>query len=174
MAEKVQLRDYQKSILDRLESVKSADSEAAISYLGVVIGSKNILIDLQDIRETLPIIDIQPVPLVKSWFLGVSNVRGVLYAINDLAQLLDDAFTTVSSNTRLLLLNEGIASNVAFLADRLIGLRSLDVMQKRSEESGDNICLKQESYEDADKRIWYVLDCLKLVHAKEFTTPYIT
>jgi twitching motility protein PilI len=174
MAEKVQLRDYQKSILDRLESVKNAGTAVSASYLGVVIGGKNVLIDLQDISETLPIVDIQPVPLVKPWFLGVSNVRGVLYAVNDLAQLLENTFTSISSNTRLMLIGESVSANVAFLADRLIGLRSLDAMQKIQDETNESICLKPESYEDAEKRVWHVLDCDRLVHSKEFATPYAT
>lgn len=173
MAEKVKLRDYQKSILDRLESVKKADSEQVISYLGVVIGSKNVLVNLQDITETLPIVDIQSIPLVKPWFLGVSNVRGVLYAINDLAQMLEDVVTTISSSTRLLLLNDKLAPNVAFLAARLIGLRSLELMSKQKLSESDDLCLSPETYEDQDKRIWHVLDCNKLIHSKEFAMPYI-
>ncbi|MGQ0443419.1 MAG: chemotaxis protein CheW, partial [Methylophilaceae bacterium] len=125
MAKGIQLREYQKSILERLEKVKNAEAETSSSYLGVVIGGKNVLVDLKDISETLPVVDIQAVPLVKPWFLGVSNVRGVLYAINDLAQLLENTFTQITSSTRLLLIGESVIPNVAFVADRLIGLRSL-------------------------------------------------
>jgi len=99
-------------------------------------------------------------------------VRGVLYAINDLAQIVDNQFTKVSSNTRLLLMGESVAANVAFLADKLIGLRSLSALTKRDIESQDNICLKSETYEDAEKRIWYVLDCAKFAQSKEFAVPY--
>lgn len=180
MAKELKLRDYQNSILAKLESIKNADAAAPAGYLGVVIGSKNVLVDLQEITETLPLVDIQAVPLVKPWFLGVSNVRGVLYAINDLAQMLENTLTQISSNTRLLLISESVAANIAFVADRLIGLRSLENLtkieaktDKKSEtESANNICLKPDVYEDAEKRIWYMLDCNQLVHSKEFITPY--
>ncbi len=172
MAKEIQLRDYQKSILDRIESAKSADAMAPAGYLGVVIGNKNVLIDLQEITETLPAVEIQPVPLAKPWFLGMSNVRGVLYAINDLAQMLEQKMTSMSSNTRLLLIGEGLSANVAFLADRLIGLRSLDKLTKRDELETDSICFKADTYEDEEKRVWHVLDCDKLVRSKEFATPY--
>lgn len=173
MARGSSLRDYQSSILARLESVKNADAEATAGYLGVIIGDKNILVDLQEITETLPVTEIQPVPLVKPWFLGVSNVRGVLYAINDLAQLIDNKFTKLSSSTRLLLIGEGVAANVAFLVDRLVGLRNLSMLKKRDEVAEDGACLKAETYEDEDSRIWYVLDCAKLAQSKEFSVPYI-
>lgn len=172
MAEKVKLRDYQQSILDRLERVKSDASEVAASYLGVELSGKNVLVNLKEISETLVLSDIQPVPLVKPWFLGVSNVRGVLYAINDLAQLLDSRYTEVSSSTRMLLIDDDVSANVGFLADRLIGLRSLDAMEKRKEVLEDSICLKQETYEDEEKRVWHVLDCAQLVSSQEFSAPY--
>ena len=174
MAKENHLRDYQKSILDKLESIKSADAPASAGHLGVMIGGKYVLVDLQEITETLPLVEILPVPLVKSWFLGVSNVRGVLYAINDLAQLLENKFTKISSSTRLLLIGGHVSANVAFIADRLIGLRNLTNLKKRDEVLQSNICLKPETYEDEEKNIWHVLDCDKLVHSKEFATPYAT
>ena len=182
MAKELKLRDYQNSILAKLESIKNADAAPPAGYLGVVIGSRNVLVDLQEITETLPLVDIQVVPLVKPWFLGVSNVRGVLYAINDLAQMLDNSLTQISSNTRLLLISEGIAANIAFVADRLIGLRNITDLTKL-EKNPDNkseselqtdICLKPDVYEDAEKRLWVMLDCDKLIHSKEFITPYVT
>jgi twitching motility protein PilI len=172
MADKVHLRDYQKSILERLERVQGADQATFSGYLGVEIGGRSVLVNLQEIRETLPMVEVQSVPLVKPWFLGVSNVRGVLYAINDLAHFLDGVYTAMTPTTRMLLIDDSVAPNAAFLADRLLGLRNLDLMKKRRDETRDTICLKPETYEDSDNRIWQVLDCNRLVRSKEFTTPY--
>jgi twitching motility protein PilI len=174
MAEKVKLRDYQKSILDRLEIVRTDAGSVPASYLGVEISGRNVLVDLLDISETLVVADIQPIPLVKPWFLGMANVRGVLYAINDLGQLLDNRYTEISSNTRILLINEDISSNAGILVDRLIGLRGLETFELQKSEVEDSVCFKQGSYEDAEKRIWYMLDCEKLVSSKELETPYAT
>ena len=172
MEKRTTLRDYQTNILARLENAKRADAEPPAGYLGVVIGGKNVLINLQEISETLPMLDIQRVPLVKPWFLGVANVRGVLYAINDLGQMLESKLTNISSNTRLVMVSEVITSNVAFVVDKMIGLRKLDDMQVRKEVLEDSVCLKTQSYQDADNQIWHMLDCDKLVRSKEFTTPY--
>ncbi len=172
MEKRTTLRDYQTNILARLENAKRADAEPPAGYLGVVIAGKNVLINLQEISETLPMLDIQRVPLVKPWFLGVANVRGVLYAINDLGQMLESKLTNISSNTRLVMVSEVITSNVAFVVDKMIGLRKLDDMQVRKEVLEDSVCLKTQSYQDADNQIWHMLDCDKLVRSKEFTTPY--
>ena len=173
MSKQSQLREYQTNILARLENAKKAGAEAPAGYLGVVIGSKNVLINLQEISETLPVVDIQRVPIVKPWFLGVANVRGVLYAINDLAQLLEDTFTSISSNTRLLLMSDAVTSNVAFVVEKMIGLRNLNDMKPHQMVAEDSACLKAQTYRDDENRVWYMLDCDKLIRSKEFATPYI-
>ena len=172
MDKRTTLRDYQTNILARLENAKKAGAESPAGYLGVVIGGKNVLINLQEISETLSMIDIQRVPLVKPWFLGVANVRGVLYAINDLGQMLENTLTTLSSDTRLVMVSEAVTSNVAFVVSKMFGLRKLDEMQVRKEAVDDSVCLKTQSYNDTENLIWHILDCDKLVRSKEFTTPY--
>ena len=173
MSKQSQLREYQTNILARLENAKKVGAEAPAGYLGVVIGSKNVLVNLQEISETLPIAQIHAVPIVKPWFLGVANVRGVLYAINDLAQLLEAKFTSISSNARLLLISEAVTSNVAFVVEKMIGLRNLNDMRLHEVETVENTCLKAQTYQDDESRIWHMLDCDKLVHSKEFATPYV-
>ncbi len=172
MAKSSSLREYQTSILARLEDAKKAGAEAPAGYLGVVIGSKNVLVNLQEISETLPVIEIQRVPIVRPWFIGVANVRGVLYAINDLAQMLENTFTSISSSARMLLINDTVTSNVAFVVDKMIGLRKLDEMKLREEAAEESSCLKTQTYQDEENRIWHMLDCDKLVRSKEFATPY--
>ncbi len=173
MSKQSQLREYQTSILARLENAKKAGAESSAGYLGVVIGSKNVLINLQEISETLPVAEIHPVPIVKSWFLGVANVRGVLYAVNDIAQMLEAKFTTLSSNTRLLLISDTVSSNVAFVVEKMIGLRNINEMKLHELEAEEGACLKAQTYQDDENRVWHMLDCDKLVRSKEFATPYV-
>lgn len=173
MSKQSQLREYQTNILARLENAKKEGAESSAGYLGVVIGSKNVLINLQEISETLPVTEIQRVPIVKPWFLGVSNVRGVLYAINDIAQLLEATFTSISSNARLLLISETVSSNVAFVVEKMIGLRNINEMKLHEVELEESVCLKAQTYQDDENRIWHMLDCDKLVRSKEFATPYV-
>ena len=78
----------------------------------------------------------------------------------------------MSSNARLVMVSESVTSNVAFVVDKMIGLRKLDELQVRKEAVDDSICLKSQSYQDADSQIWYMLDCDQLVRSKEFATPY--
>jgi len=169
--EKVKLRDYQQSILDKLEMIREDASNVPSNYLGVEISGRNVLINLLDITETLVVSEIEPVPLVKPWFLGMTNVRGILYAINDLGQLLDNQATEVSSNTRMLLISNDVSSNIGFLVDRLVGLRNFENMTKKK-KTEESLCFNPERYEDEEGNLWYVLDCERLVSSKEFEVPY--
>lgn len=166
------LRDYQASILARLEEAKQIGSSASSGHLGMVIAGKNVLVNMQEISETLPIAELYPVPLVKSWFLGMANVRGVLYAINDVGQMLNGVKTAMTSNTRILLINDQIASHVALLVEKLMGIRKLENMRKLTSEKSTDFCMKPEMYEDEEGQVWYILDCAKFVHAKEFVQSY--
>jgi twitching motility protein PilI len=166
------LRDYQASILARLEEAKQIGSTSSSGHLGMVIAGKNVLVNMQEISETLPIAELYPVPLVKSWFLGMANVRGVLYAINDVGQMLNGVKTAMTSNTRILLINDQIASHVALLVEKLMGIRKLEAMRKLTSEISTDFCMKPEMYEDEEGQVWYMLDCAKFVHAKEFVQSY--
>jgi twitching motility protein PilI len=172
MAGKSTLKNYQANILERLEEAKKAGSAAPAGYLGVVIAGKNVLVNMQEISETLPMMEIFSVPLVKPWFLGVANVRGVLYAINDIGQLINGVATPISSSARVLLMSNEVTSHVAFLVEKLVGLRKLEGMQKVGDTLEQGFCLKHDVYEDQDGNQWMVLDCMKLVQSKEFIQSY--
>jgi twitching motility protein PilI len=55
----------------------------------------------------------------------------------------------------------------------MIGLRKLDDMQLRAEAAEESACLKTQTYQDNENRVWHMLDCDKLIRSKEFATPYI-
>jgi twitching motility protein PilI len=172
MAATNSLKDYQANILARLEEVKKVGASASAGYLGVIIAGKNVLINMLEISETLPLMEIYPVPLVKDWFLGVANVRGVLYAVTDIGHLISHEKTMISSNSRVLLINNEVTSHVAILVERLVGLRKLDVMHTVKAKTSVDFCMKPEVYEDEEGKQWYVLDCVKLIKAKEFVQSY--
>ena len=174
MSKQSQLREYQTSILERLENAKKAGAEAPAGYLGVVIGTKNVLVNLQEISETSADYGYSPHPDCKTLvFGGCKRTRCLVYAINDIGQMLESTFTSISSSARLLLLSQSVTSNVAFVVEKMIGLRKLEEMKLREDVIEDEICLKSQTYQDDENRIWYMLDCDKLIRSKEFATPYM-
>lgn len=166
------LRDYQASILTRLEQAKQVGAQVSAGYLGVVSGGKNLLVNMQEISETLPMQEVFPVPLVKSWFIGMTNVRGVLYAVNDLGELMTENQSVLTANTRILLVSDAVAPHVAILVERLIGLRKPEAMNKLKSRAKAHFCTHQQRYEDNEHKLWEVLDIHKLIESQQFMQSF--
>ena len=86
MAKRFSLREFQQNVLDRLQQQEEMGSHA--STLGVQVGNDYWLVEMEDISEVLPVPPLTPVPLTRPWYRGVSNIRGNLYSISDLAAFL--------------------------------------------------------------------------------------
>lgn len=170
MAQTSNLREFQEAILSKLKDASSQVGVESASRLGVNVGDKRFLINLQDVKEVLPVPPLQPVPFTKPWFLGVANVRGNLYSISDLAQFIGMQPTPKSVNNRILLLNTESTEQVALLVDSLIGLRSIQAMevQPAGDESGS---FSINRYFDAEGHDWLELDVEALVQNKSFVQP---
>src|SRR6266581_4946094 len=74
MAKRISLREFQESLVARLTS--AARGEAARSWLGVETGTVRWLVDLFDSGEVVPLPELTPVPLTRSWFAGIANNHG--------------------------------------------------------------------------------------------------
>jgi len=167
------LREFQESILLRLKEATAKGSVVSTSRLGVTVGSKKLLINLTDVSEVLPVPPIQTVPLTQSWFLGVANVRGNLYNITDLAQFMEMPATTKSSGNRIVLINSQLITQVALVIDSLVGLRSVEAMEKKTASRKKGAFLSKNSFVDNDKNEWFELDIDSLVKDKKFIQPTV-
>ena len=172
MAKTSNLREFQEAILLKLKEATAHGAVVSTSRLGVTVGSKNILINLKDVSEVLPMSPLQVVPLTQAWFLGVANVRGNLYNITDLAQLIGMPPTQKSANNRIMLLNSEITTQAALVVGSLVGLRSIDTMQAKTIANEGDLFSKQ-AYIDADKNEWFELNIEALVLDKKFIQPTI-
>lgn len=119
MADKPSLRDYQRTLSARL--VNPAAGQSA-SKLGVQAGGSRWLIDLADTSEVIPAPRICPVPLTRTWFLGVTNIRGNLYSVVDFRAFIEGIATTVTEQSRLLLVSDRYRIYCGLLVDRVLGL----------------------------------------------------
>jgi twitching motility protein PilI len=178
MADKINLRLYQEELLAKIQAKEAVDADATNSRLGVVVGQDYVLVNLTDISEVVPMPECSPVPLTKPWFLGLTNIRGNLYAVNDLSLLITNSPEinqtvdhTKSSEARLLLLNGAILDQVGLLVDRVIGLRHSNLLTVRVLKSEPAFCYTRQQYEDDQGRIWNELNVQVLVDSKVFLQP---
>jgi twitching motility protein PilI len=170
------LREFQEAILLRLKEVAAQGDVASTSRLGVIVGTKKMLVNLSEVREVLPVPPMQVVPLTKPWFLGVANVRGNLFNITDLAQFLGMPPTQRSTNNRILLLNSETTTQAALVIGGLVGLRSIDTMQVKPpvNENDAEMLFSKQVYEDADNNEWFEMDIEKLLRDKDFIQPTVS
>jgi len=169
------LREFQEAILLKLRDVATQGDVASTSRLGITVGNKKLLVSLSQVREALPVPPIQAVPLTLPWFLGVTNIRGNLYNLTDLAQFLGLPATARNANARVLLLNPDTTSDtttqVALLISSLVGLRNLDAMQVKQDADKAEVFFSNQVYQDTEGSEWFEVDFEILVKHHDFIQP---
>ena len=159
MSKRLNLREFQQSILDRIQQKEVAGDRA--STLGVEVGNGFWLVDMQDVSEVLPVPPLTPVPLTQAWYRGVANVRGNLYSITDLAEFMGQSETANVMHGRVLLVAQKYACNVGFLVSRVLGLRDVRSWQYE-EKDGETY------YKDEQGNMWRKLDVTQLLQQPDF------
>ncbi len=165
MSKRTSLRDFQESLASR---IRAAASEATPSArLSFEAGGTHWLVRLESAGEVLAVPEIARVPLTQSWFVGVANVRGVLFGISDFGAFLGGPPSTLGVESRLLLIGQPHAINAALLVTRLAGLRNLREFE-RSRRNGAAAKWAEKAWRDAEGRIWHELDSTRLLSHREF------
>lgn len=79
------LQDLETRTLQASTSLPTLDQvEQEWVGIGFRIGESRLIADMSDIKEILDLPDVTSVPGVKSWIVGVANVRGNLLPIMDM------------------------------------------------------------------------------------------
>jgi twitching motility protein PilI len=164
VARQISLREFQQALAQRL---REAQTEAEpTSRLGVQAGSGNWLLKLDDAGEMLPLPEISGVPLTRSWYLGLANIRGVLASVVDFAAFTGGEPTVRTPECRLLLIAERFHSFSGLVISRMMGLKNVQSMQP-VEEKGIRPWLAG-TFRDDEGRIWQELDIGALVAHEDF------
>jgi twitching motility protein PilI len=172
VAQTSSLREFQEAILLKLKEATQLGSAESTSRLGITSGDKRFLINLSEVKEVLPVPPYQHVPLTRSWFLGIANVRGNLYSISDLAQFMGMPPTHKSVNNRIVLLSTETTSQVALVIESLVGLRSVEAMRiKKSQRKELDRLYSKQAFVDDENNEWFELDVEALVQNKDFIQP---
>jgi twitching motility protein PilI len=128
MAKRISLREFQQRLVDKLTSAQRGETPRAL--LGVQAGGDQWLLELPETGEIVPVTQITPVPLTKSWFRGLANVRGTLFSVVDLAAFSGFDATPITPDARLVMANARLGFSSALLVRRALGLRNLDQLDQ--------------------------------------------
>ena len=151
------LRQYQVQLLERMQAAKAGGAVTG-RELGVLLGGQRCLLDLTQISEIVPPQPVTPVPLTHDWYQGLTNIRGNLTGVIDLARYQGDTRTPASPDCRLITFAPGLGFNCALLVERVLGLRRLDEMSDQG----------AGRFLDAEGQPWVRIDLEALIREPGF------
>lgn len=171
MANREALRELQNRLASRLQAARAEGLQA--SWLAVEAAGAKYLFPLTQSGEIFPFASPQAVPYTQAWFLGVSNLRGGLYGVVDLAGFVAGRAPTMRSDatraeSRLVALNAMLEVNCALLIDRLAGLRNLDAFSSSSEPPEGAPEYFGSGYTDTHGAYWQEINLQALSQQPQF------
>lgn len=170
MAKKEALRELQSRLAERLQAART--QTRGRSWLAVESAARGFLFPLKEAGEIFAMAPLVPVPHTHRWFLGVSNLRGHLHGVVDLAGFLGakpDAPAMAPTQGQLVGFNQSLDLNCVLLVDRLAGLRSEEQL---TSEADDTVSHRPSfvgaRYRDASGRAWQELNLAALAGDESF------
>ncbi len=137
------------------------------SKLGFQVGSDNWFVNLSDVSEVIPVPVFVTVPRTKSWFRGVSNVRGKLYSTVDFSAFQGDESIGPGIERRVILINEKLVEGSGFLVNRMLGLRNPESFTAEQADDRSRPWIKAR-YRDQNNAVWHELDLAELSRDNRF------
>lgn len=164
MKKRGSLRDFQAYLATRLAG---ASKQNAAGLLGFQAGGEYWLLNLSDSGEIIPLQPLTSVPLTKSWFVGIANIRGYLYSVADFSAFQGKEATPQNPSSRLLLIGTRHGSNAALLVTRMLGLRNAeDLTSVATDPNAPH--WTGEAYTDNEGRRWKMLSVRQLLADEDF------
>jgi len=143
----------------------------AVSYwrgVGFMLAGQNFVADMSDVAEILQPPRLTKVPGVRSWVLGVANVRGRLVPVMDLAGLIGLPSKANWRSRRVLVVEQG-DHLIGLLVDAVLGMQQFPIDRT---VSADDIDPAFGEYVEhgfvREGREWPVFQLIKLIEAPEF------
>ena len=147
----------------------SSKTEQTNSRLGVVIGDARYLIDLSEAGEILPVPDaFSKVPGTQPWFYGLTNLRGALFGVTDLAMFIGEQPKPYGKDARLVAFSDRLEVNSAILVNKMMGLQNMASMA--ADPDGDDSGWMGRCYLDAAGTEWRELHLARLCLDFRFLT----
>lgn len=167
VARRTRLREFQAQLVARMQAAR-ANANAQVSQLGVMIGNTPCLLNLQEAGEILSVGAIVKVPLTHDWYLGLTNVRGNLVSVIDLARFQGQAATPVDRESRIVVFAPTLSFNCGLLVSRVLGLRNVGDMSSQANEAAQETPWCAQQYVDRDSQVWTELNLSLIVQDQQF------
>lgn len=100
-----------------------SDTDLQWQGVGFKLNDIEMAIAIEDVIEIVDYALPCKLPMTKSWFHGIANIRGTLAAITDFREMLFDQPSALGNATRILLLRTG-GTMIGLLVDEVTGIRT--------------------------------------------------
>ncbi len=162
---------YEQRVLQGEVSLPEADlAKNEWVGLGFRIGKNRLLCDMRDVKEILELPEFTTVPGVKSWIIGMANVRGSLLPIMDLKGYLLGEDILKRQKGRIIVI-EYKGFNTGLLVEEIFGMRHFT----DSDETFDMASIDDElmpfiekNYRQGDEN-WPVFSMQKMTQEERFS-----
>ena len=161
------LRDFSSQLAERLKAAPAA--AGASMRLAVRIGNRAFLVEMAAAGEIVPLGDVAPVPWTKPWYRGLTNVRGRLVGVIDLAQFSGGAPLGPEQGQQLLVIGEALKSSAALVITRAFGLRNLKELERLDDLNDGSRPWELARYRDGDGTLLTEIDLVRLVSFERFS-----
>jgi twitching motility protein PilI len=98
----------------------------------------------------------------------LTNVRGGLVSVIDLARFQGQSATTIDRESRIVVFAPGLSFNSGILVSRVLGLRNVDDMRLHENETDAAATWSPRQYVDRDAQVWTELDLSMIVQDAQF------
>lgn len=159
MARRISLREFQENLSRRLAAAQTGERR---TLLGVQAGNENWLLNLSESGEILTPPPLAHVPLTRTWYRGLANVRGTLFGVIDFSSFHDGPLTVPSGHARLLLIGAKHGVHSSLLVTRVLGLRSEEDFEADHGPPDARPWVKQRM-RDVQDHAWLRLDIPQLL-----------
>jgi twitching motility protein PilI len=165
---RTRLREFQAQLVQRMQAAQSGTAVSA-SQLGIMVGHTRYLLELKEAGEIVTVAAMTRVPLTRDWYRGLSNIRGNLTSVVDLARFQGRDVTAIDAGSRVIAFAPGLAFNSGLLVSQVFGLRNLSDMQPLDDpDDGVRKAWMVKKYQDRDGNVWMALSLSLLVQDQEF------
>lgn len=162
----VRLREFSTQLEERLRVAPRMPTEP--TRLALRIGTQAYLVDMALAGEIVPVTGITPVPWTRSWYRGLTNVRGRLIGVVDLLELGGRPPLAADQAFQMLVLGESLKVNAALLITRAFGIRNLKDLEPLGSSGLGAARWEHERFRDLDGTVLAELDLRELVSSDVF------
>ena len=148
----------------------AVDTEEKWVGVGFRVGDDKLIADMSEVEEILDLPEVTKVPGVKSWVVGVANVRGSLLPIMDLKGFLLGEDVLNRKKGRVIVIDyKGF--NTGLIVDEVYGMRHFLIRDQIDDEPHvhENISRYVDNMFKTDGESWPIFSFKNVVKDEQFS-----